>query len=62
MGCEKCKGLMIEERYSDYFLVCHGWKCLNCGEIVDPIILKNRGKRPAAVASGMIMVPEALTA
>jgi hypothetical protein len=59
MECKKCKGLMIEEPYSDYFLVCHGWKCLNCGEIVDPIIIKNRTRSSTAV---MMAEPEALTA
>ncbi len=25
----------------DFFF--HGWRCVNCGEIIDPIIASNRG-------------------
>jgi len=47
MQCEKCKGLMVRERFSDYFLIVYAWKCINCGAIVDSIITHNQKKRPA---------------
>jgi len=46
MKCSKCSGLMTYERFpsqkAEHFL---GWKCVFCGEIVDEIILENRGKK-----------------
>jgi len=47
MQCRKCKGLMVRERFSDYFLIVYAWKCINCGAIVDPTITHNQKKRPA---------------
>jgi hypothetical protein len=29
----------------------HGWRCLFCGEIIDPIILANRRSKPAPMGS-----------
>jgi hypothetical protein len=50
MHCSKCKGLMVQERLSDYFLVWYAWKCLNCGAMVDPTIKENQRKQPPANA------------
>ena len=35
MECPKCKGMMMLERFSDFFLVFYAWKCINCGAIID---------------------------
>lgn len=48
MQCPKCCGLMLREKINDFhegtsFL---GWRCVPCGEIIDPVILKNREERP----------------
>jgi hypothetical protein len=51
MRCPRCKGLMVNERFQDvrddtgqiYF---EGFRCLVCGEILDPLIVSNR-KQPA---------------
>lgn len=42
MTCQKCKGLMIEERQPELSssLIVH--RCINCGLIVDPLLLQNR--------------------
>jgi hypothetical protein len=42
MRCQKCKGLMIEERQPELSpnLVIH--RCINCGLILDPLMLQNR--------------------
>ena len=44
MKCQRCGGIMVpEEFYSmddDRF---SGWRCIFCGEIIDPVILRNRG-------------------
>lgn len=42
MDCPKCNGLMISERMTDYSIVFYGWRCINCGTIVDGLILKNK--------------------
>ena len=44
MDCPKCKGLMMMERFSDFFLIFYAWKCVNCGAIVDKTIANNRRK------------------
>jgi hypothetical protein len=44
MECPKCKGMMMLERFSDFFLVFYAWKCLNCGAIIDRTISTNRRK------------------
>jgi hypothetical protein len=35
MDCPKCKGLMMLERFSDFFLAFYAWKCVNCGAVID---------------------------
>ena len=44
MECPKCKGLMMLERFADFFLVFYAWKCVNCGSVVDETITVNRQK------------------
>jgi RNase P subunit RPR2 len=45
--CRRCKGLMVPVRLeetagatSGTFLT--GWRCLQCGEVLDPVIEANR--------------------
>ncbi|MCA9473254.1 MAG: hypothetical protein MRJ96_03525 [Nitrospirales bacterium] len=46
MNCTRCQGTMV----IDYFLDMEesgeiwmpGWRCLMCGEVIDPLILKHR--------------------
>jgi len=42
MLCPKCKGLMVNERLTDYAIVFNAWRCVNCGTILDSTILENR--------------------
>jgi hypothetical protein len=42
MDCPKCKGLLLLERFSDFFLVFYAWKCVNCGAVIDRTIANNR--------------------
>jgi hypothetical protein len=51
MDCPKCQGLMMLERFSDFFLVFYAWKCLNCGAIIDRTISNNRKISLAANAA-----------
>lgn len=35
---------MFIERFADYFLTFHAWKCVNCGSVMDQTILANRAR------------------
>lgn len=42
MKCHRCGSVMVYERFygpSENFL---GWRCIQCGEILDQVILENR--------------------
>jgi hypothetical protein len=34
---------MVYERFQDMLQLFYAWRCLNCGEIVDPVVARNRG-------------------
>ncbi|MDH4302148.1 MAG: hypothetical protein OEV51_08730 [Nitrospira sp.] len=55
MDCPKCKGMMMLERFSDFFLVFYAWKCINCGAIIDRTISSNRRKSLAARESQTVV-------
>jgi len=40
--CYRCDGVMIYEKFYGDCEHFFGWKCIYCGEIVDPVILENR--------------------
>jgi hypothetical protein len=42
MTCQKCQGLMIEERQPGLSPDMVGHRCLNCGLYIDPLIQQNR--------------------
>ncbi len=47
MACQRCDGLMVQERYGDLESgsaghEIFGWRCLNCGAIVDPEMATHR--------------------
>lgn len=35
MKCPKCNGLMVMQSFFDHFINFEGWKCLNCGKIIE---------------------------
>ena len=45
--CPRCGGLMVDERYYDFCdgLPFQGVRCVNCGEILDPLICTHRYQR-----------------
>ncbi len=56
MRCARCDGLMVREKFEVFGLgSCgdefSGWRCVNCGAIVDPVIAANRRIRSWAAAS-----------
>jgi len=51
MCCQRCKGLMIRDSFVDLrddtgCLQFDGWRCINCGEVVDPMVLTHRIDMP----------------
>lgn len=44
MKCPKCKGKMYTERYFDCVRSFNAWKCVACGEMIDPTIVSNRAR------------------
>lgn len=51
--CARCGGLMLPENLYDQVLgfgpmECWGWRCITCGEIVDPLILQHRREQTAS--------------
>ena len=56
MRCPRCDGLMVHEKFEDFRLGSDdheyaGWRCINCGEIVDPVIAVHRRITSQATAS-----------
>lgn len=47
MTCERCKGLFIPVSFGGGDDVVgawayDGWKCVNCGHVTDPVLMRNR--------------------
>jgi hypothetical protein len=47
MMCQRCQGLMVEEGLRDWgggdgYVSSDLWRCILCGEVVDPVIRMNR--------------------
>jgi hypothetical protein len=40
--CLRCRGVVVYDNFYYNHEEFWGWKCLNCGEIVDRVILENR--------------------
>lgn len=52
MNCPRCTGLMIHDDYFDLqdeagLCTFAAWRCLICGEVLDPVILKHRRSPPS---------------
>ena len=59
MTCQRCKGLMVEDRFFDFsdssIQNNPAWRCVICGEVTDRIIVRNRSvqSRTSDVWSGL---------
>lgn len=47
MKCGRCGGLMVPHQYTDVLETtsadyCDGFRCVNCGEILDAVVLAHR--------------------
>ena len=54
--CPRCAGWMEQESFEDLrddtgLIHFSGWRCLTCGEIIDPLILQNRKGNPVPIQS-----------
>lgn len=52
MDCPRCRGVMIQDVFEDLHddtgsIFFRGWRCITCGEIIDPVIANNRQSRPS---------------
>jgi hypothetical protein len=57
MTCTRCQGCMAKDHFIDLLesaesMWLAGWRCLNCGNVLDPVMERNRlGQGPAPVVS-----------
>ncbi len=56
MRCLRCRGLMVKDQFYDLLddsghLSFKGWRCVCCGDVLDPLILKNRRVRRDSLAN-----------
>ncbi len=61
MTCCRCQGLMVEDHLLDLEdtyggLWIRGWRCLCCGDVVDPVISRHRVMQQNARALGTTLV------
>lgn len=35
MKCPKCDGLMVMQTFFNHFINFEGWKCINCGNVIE---------------------------
>ena len=57
MCCQRCQGYMIRDAFMDLRddtgrVWFEGWRCINCGEVVDPVVLTHRIHYPEAPYRG----------
>jgi hypothetical protein len=60
MGCERCNGWMMPERRmghsaSEELILGLPWRCVNCGNVVDSVIIRNRAVRVGPYGSHTIV-------
>jgi len=47
--CHRCGGTMVDDYFFGEFEVSNGRRCVQCGNVIDPVILVNRLQSPAPV-------------
>jgi hypothetical protein len=55
MTCHRCNGLMLVEQYDDLHDYGEqaggsGWRCVNCGAVLDQVIQANRHRPSERIA------------
>ena len=66
MPCNRCGGWMTPDQFTDLLnsseLLFDGWRCVNCGEVVDRLVLQNRENPELACAVTKRRWPRVLAA
>jgi len=52
--CHRCGGLMVPEKVVELGLI--DWRCVSCGERIDPVILAHRQKDAARAEAEKLFV------
>ncbi|MDN5942048.1 MAG: hypothetical protein L0H94_09215 [Nitrospira sp.] len=62
MTCTRCQGYMAKDHFldlmesaEDMWLV--GWRCLNCGNVFDPVVERNRLQQGLAAVVSTVREP-----
>ncbi len=55
MRCQRCQGWMVRDHFMDPLngsgeMDFKGWRCLNCGDITDPVIVRHHQLAASAPA------------
>jgi hypothetical protein len=59
MTCLRCHGLMVrywsmeplDETGQEH---CRGWRCVNCGDLLDPVTLQNEARRSVKASAAAL--------
>ena len=53
--CHRCGGFMVDERYYDFRggRPFQGVRCVNCGEMLDPLIRAHHTRKETVVSVGL---------
>lgn len=54
MRCQKCSGLMVNERVQHNLDISFSWRCIICGKIIDEVIIENAGLEKRFACDGTI--------
>ncbi|GJL52306.1 hypothetical protein [Candidatus Nitrospira salsa] len=54
MDCRRCAGFMQKQILMDHMnesgeVFIRAWRCINCGEVLDPMIMQNRKCMPEPI-------------
>lgn len=63
MKCPRCHGSMVYDRFFNHCENYQAWRCINCGQILDGMIVHNRflhGRKPAYLSEYESLVPSKL--
>lgn len=52
--CHRCGGLMVPEKVFE--IGSFNWRCISCGERIDPVILAHRKKDVARIEAEQLFV------
>lgn len=52
--CHRCGGLMVAEQVLE--IASFDWRCVSCGERIDPVILAHRKQDPARVTTEHLFI------